>query len=136
MKKYSRPCSSPGRGCLVVQDTECHKLGTMCTICLHNVVFPVPEGADTIYSKPRRSILGRHQTFRRSKGLGDEDGGGYSIFCTCSRIFSSTVFICTTVEPIPASLALDPSVFTSLPISCNRKSKVLPTVPDLASVAR
>src|SRR5689334_1986588 len=55
IKKYSRPCSSPGRGFLVVNDTECHSPETDATICLHKVVFPAPEGAEMIYKTPRRS---------------------------------------------------------------------------------
>ena len=37
----------------------------------------------------------------------------HSTFCTCSRIFSSSVFASTTVWAIPASLAFEPMVLNS-----------------------
>ena len=39
----------------VVYEIECHKPGTLAVICLHNVVFPLPDGAEMINKIPRRT---------------------------------------------------------------------------------
>ena len=52
----------------------------------------------------------------------------YSMFCTCSRILSSSVFSSTTSWASGASLALLPTVFASRPSSCNKKSSRRPTM--------
>src|SRR5439155_14473242 len=44
---------SPGRAARDVYDRDMHKFGIFFTSCSTSVVFPVPEGADTINSRPR-----------------------------------------------------------------------------------
>ena len=45
---------TPGRAGRDVYDLDIFKCGTMCTRRSTSVVFPVPDGADTINSRPRR----------------------------------------------------------------------------------
>jgi hypothetical protein len=35
---------------------ECHKAGMLAASCLHNVVLPVPDGAEMMNKIPRRSV--------------------------------------------------------------------------------
>ena len=51
----------------------------------------------------------------------------YSMFCICSRIFSSSVLTSTTSFAIDAFAHFEPTVFISRFISCNRKSRLRPT---------
>src|SRR4051812_41814226 len=51
----------------------------------------------------------------------------YSMFCTCSFIFSSSLLHSTTQELMRRSPDLEPIVFTSRFISCSRKSRRRPT---------
>jgi hypothetical protein len=49
-KKYSRPSISPGRGGLVVTDTECQTHGQRCLSRAATVPLPTPEGPDRTVS--------------------------------------------------------------------------------------
>ncbi len=55
-----------------------------------------------------------------------DSGCPHSTFCTCSRIFSSSVFASTMVWAMPASLALEPMVLNSRKSSWQRKSRARP----------
>jgi hypothetical protein len=54
LKKYSLPSFSPGRGALVVADTENLKLGSQSSNILESVDLPAPDGEDNIINNPRR----------------------------------------------------------------------------------
>ena len=54
LKKYSLPSFSPGRGPLVVAETENLKLGSQSSNILERVDLPAPDGEDNIINKPRR----------------------------------------------------------------------------------
>jgi two-component system sensor histidine kinase/response regulator len=57
----------------------------------------------------------------------------YSIFCSCSLIFSISAFTSTTIWLILRSLDFEDMVFISLNISCTRKSHLRPTASSNAS---
>ena len=57
---------SPDRGCLVVKDTEGLIESTLLIICLHSVVFPAPEGAETINMLPLLFFSNRALPFQKS----------------------------------------------------------------------
>ena len=59
----------------------------------------------------------------------------YSKFCTCSRIFSSSPFILTTIRAMRALLAFDPMVLVSRFNSCIRKSSFLPDGSFAAAIS-
>src|SRR5262249_52470045 len=79
---------------------------------------------------------GRFPGTRRRRD--DEANSAHSRFCTCSRHFSISAFICR-----PSSVMRSPSpampevfassVFASRFISCSRKSSCLPASPPLSS---
>ena len=58
----------------------------------------------------------------------------YSRFWICSRIFSISAFISTTVLAIWKSLALEPMVLVSRFISCTKKSSLRPMATGLLSI--
>ena len=58
----------------------------------------------------------------------------YSIFCVCSRIFSSSALISTTIRASFTSEHLEPMVLLSRFISCSRKSSFRPTAPPVVSI--
>ena len=60
----------------------------------------------------------------------------HSTFCTCSRIFSNSVFASTTRWAMPASLAFDPIVLNSRKNSCSRKSRLRPDGLPLSIVSQ
>jgi hypothetical protein len=51
----SSPILWRGRGLRVVYEIECHSPGTLAVICLHSVVFPLPDGAEIMNKMPRRT---------------------------------------------------------------------------------
>jgi len=59
----------------------------------------------------------------------------HSTFCTCSRIFSSSVLASTTVWAMPASLALEPMVLNSRNNSWQRKSSGRPQGVDFRATS-
>ena len=58
----------------------------------------------------------------------------YSMFCVCSRIFSSSALSSTTVRACSRSLPLEPMVFDSRLNSCSRKSSLRPMGPPDVSI--
>lgn len=58
---------------------------------------------------------------------------GQSTFSTCSLAFSNSSFIITTDFWMVASLALDPVVLISRPISCRTKESFLPLLSPASS---
>ncbi len=99
-------------------------LGTCSTSRSTSVVLPAPDGADTMNSSPRPRRETRPSV---SKGLALSLSKGYSTFCTCSRIFSSSALAAMISSETFKPSAFEPIVLTSRFISCSRKSSFLPT---------
>lgn len=68
--------------------------------------------------------------FHNFKNQYDKTDYSYSIFCTCSFIFSISLFIVTTASLTCASTDFAPIVFTSRCISCVIKSSFRPIAPS------
>src|SRR5262245_6335790 len=89
------------------------------------------EGApplDQLQFSPRLTALlayGSSAAFRLER----RSARGYSMFCTCSRIFSSADLAAMAACESSRSSALEPTVLTSRCISWMRKSSVRPTGP-------
>src|SRR5262245_1474958 len=80
--------------------------------------------------------MARNRGLPAPGGRGEhEQERGYSKFSSCSRNRSSSPFIATTACCMAASLALEPIVLISRPISCARNPSCLPTGPGPRSAA-
>jgi hypothetical protein len=83
-KWYSRPSTSFGRGRRVVWETEKRRSGNSLRSLPQSVVFPAPDGDDTM--RRRKSSLSASVDMLSC----------HSMFWTCSRRRSSSTFIATT----------------------------------------
>ena len=94
------------RGLRVVYETE-KRMSNSAASRRASVVLPAPEGDEITRSRPRETSLDIAGTIRRF----------YSIFCACSRSFSSSALPSMTKAAMAASWILPPRVLSSRPIS-------------------
>src|SRR5205823_14889400 len=86
-------------------------------------------------------LVGQRGFAGAGRSRNNEDNTAHSRFCTCSRNFSTSDFICKPSSVIRSASPATPEVFDSSVlvsrfISCRRKSSFLPTSPPEASRPR
>ena len=81
-----------------------------------SVLLPDPEAPERTISRPGRSV----------QSVSSHRASSHSTFWTSSRIFSRSPLISTTLRLISTSLAFEPIVFTSRPISWTTNSSLRP----------